>query len=128
LSRRSAGAINDAEEPHASDDPASSFDWWPRKGTAEWVELTFARPSTVSEVQVYWFDDTGDGEVRAPAAWRVSYRDGASWRPVETTDVAGVERDRYNRVTFRPVMTSGVRVDIQARDGFSVGVQEIKVK
>ena len=27
----------------------------------EWVEMAFAKPATVSEAQVYWFDDTGRG-------------------------------------------------------------------
>ncbi len=36
--------IHDGEEPRSSDDPDSYFDWWPRKGTSEWVEYAFERP------------------------------------------------------------------------------------
>ena len=28
--------------------------------------MAFAKPATVSEAQVYWFDDTGQGGVRVP--------------------------------------------------------------
>src|SRR4051812_17428642 len=57
-------AVNDGEEPHASDDPASYFDWWPRKGTTEWIEYAFSARATVSETEVYFFDDRDHGQVR----------------------------------------------------------------
>ena len=38
--------------------------------------MTFAKPASVSEAQVYWFDDTGRGSVRVPQTWRLLYRDG----------------------------------------------------
>jgi hypothetical protein len=126
--RRSVRAINDGEEPRSSDDPVSYFEWWPHKGTAEWVEMAFDKPSRISEVQVYWFDDTGRGEVRVPASWRVFYRDGENWKPVETTDVFGVQKDRYNRLTFKPLTTGALRFEVRAQAQFSAGVQEIKVK
>ncbi len=37
-SRRNPKMINDGEDPPSSIDPASYFDWWPTKGTTEWVE------------------------------------------------------------------------------------------
>src|SRR5437660_1587361 len=50
--------INDQAEPLSSDDPSNSyFHWWPHKGTSEWVEYAFAKPATVSETAVYWYDD-----------------------------------------------------------------------
>ena len=62
-------------------------------GHAEWVECAFARPATVSEVEVYWFDDTGHGEVRVPASWRVLYKDGDAWKPVDGREPYGVEKE-----------------------------------
>src|SRR5262249_35685456 len=73
--------IIDGEDPAASNDSASYFDWWPRNGCAvgaapappasgqgqgaagqrarcsegEWIEMAFAKPSSVSETLVYWF-------------------------------------------------------------------------
>lgn len=126
--RRNPRAINDGEEPRSSDDPTSYFDWWPRKGGSEWVEMAFIKPATVSELQVYWFDDTGHGEVRVPASWRVLYRDGDAWKPVETSDTFRADKDRYNRVVFKPVMTPALRVEVQAQPQFSAGVQEIKIQ
>jgi uncharacterized protein len=104
------------------------FDWWPRRGTTEWVEYKFEKPSRVSSVQIYWFDDTGRGQVRVPASWRLLYRDGNDWKPVATNDAFAVDKDRYNTVTFSPLTTTGLRVEVTARPEFSVGIQEWKVK
>ncbi len=66
--------------------------------------MAFAKPATVSEAQVYWFDDTGQGSVRVPQSWRLLYRDGseleAGRRP---RDAFGTAKDRYNTVRFKPV-------------------------
>jgi hypothetical protein len=59
------------------------FHWWPEKGTTEWVAYELAAPASVSEVEVYWLDDTGSGECRLTASWRVLYKDGEEWKPVE---------------------------------------------
>lgn len=126
--RRDPRMINDGEEPPASNDAASYFDWWPRKGATEWIEYAFAKPATVSEVQVYWFDDSGRGEVRVPQSWRVLYKDGNEWKPVEAADAYGVARNQYNRVSFKTVTTSGLRLEVTMQPNWSAGVQEWKVK
>ncbi|MBO0800467.1 MAG: glycoside hydrolase family 127 protein, partial [Blastocatellia bacterium] len=111
--------INDGEEPASSSDPTSYFDWWPEKGATEWVEYEFAKPATVSEVEVYWFDDTGSGEVRVPRSWRILYRDGEEWKPVENAGSYGVEKDRYNKVNFKPVTTGALRLEITMQPNWS---------
>ena len=127
-SRRSPRTINDGEEPTASNDPASYFDWWPVKGTTEWAEYAFEKTATVSECELYWFDDTGRGEVRVPASWRVLYKEGGEWKPVAAAGSYGVEKDRYNKVAFQSVTTSGLRVEITMQAGWSAGIQKWKVK
>ncbi len=122
-------AINDQEEPRASNDRTTGwFHWWPHKGTTEWAEYTFATPSTVSEVEVYWYDDTGSGECRVPASWRLLYKTADGWRPVETAGVYGVERDRFNRVAFTPVAASALRIEVALQQTASGGVLEWKVR
>ena len=121
--------INDGEDPKSSDDPTSYFDWWPTLGSKmEWVEMTLAKPATVSESSVYWFDDTGRGAVRVPASWRILYKDGNNWRLVEPVNAYGVARDTFNRVTFKPVTTPALRIEVMMQPKFSVGLQEWKVK
>ena len=127
-STKNPGAINDGEEPTASNDPSSYFDWWPVKGTQESAEYAFEKPATVSECQIYWFDDTGRGQVRVPASWRLLYKDGNDWKPVENHSPYGVEKDRYNEVTFTPVQTTGLRLELNMQPNWSAGVQKWKVR
>jgi hypothetical protein len=121
--------IIDGEEPASSADSTAYFDWWPVQGSAnEFVELTFEKPATVSSAEVYWFDDTGRGGVRVPASWRLLYKSGANWVTVETKDAYGVARNAWNPVTFSPVTTAALRIELTMQPGFSAGLQEIKIK
>lgn len=126
---RNPRAINDQAEPKSSEDPSSTyFHWWPRKGTTEWVEYAFAKAGTVSEVETYWFDDTGHGECRVPRSWRILYKDGDQWKPVENLEAYGAEKDRYNKTAFKPVTTTALRLEVTMQPNWSAGIQEWKVK
>ncbi|MEN3332260.1 MAG: uncharacterized protein V7641_1625 [Blastocatellia bacterium] len=125
---RNPRAINDQEEPRSSNDPANPpFHWWPHKGTAEWVEYAFEKATSVSETAVYWFDDTGNGECRVPASWRVLYKDGDQWKPVDNLQAYGIAKDRYNTVTFKPVTTTALRLEVALQPAWSAGIQEWQV-
>lgn len=126
--RKNPRAINDGEEPASSNDSSSHFDWWPKKSSTEWVEYAFEKPATVSESELYWFDDTGRGEVRVPASWRLLYKDGTDWKPVENAAAYGVEKDRFNKVIFKPVTTTGMRLEVTMQQNWSAGIQEWKLK
>lgn len=122
-------AINDLAEPKSSSDHSNPyFHWWPEKGTTEWVEYTFAKPTTVSQAEVYWFDDTGSGECRVPKAWRILYKDGDRWQAVESSGAYGTEKDKYNGVAFKAVTTKGLRLEVTLQREWSSGIQEWKVK
>ena len=139
--------IIDGEEPANSADGGSYFDWWPVQGWSpacdqpaegrqrrqcskgEWIEMTFAKPSTVSQAEIYWFDDEANrGGVRVPASWKLLYKDGEDWKPVETTDPFGASKDAWNKVTFKPVTTTALRLEVVMKAGVSAGLQEWKVK
>ena len=122
--RRSPRPINDGELPASSDDPTAYFDFWPQRGGTAWIELALPEPAVVDGSSVYWFDDTGRGHVRVPASWRLLYRDGNDWRPVEATTAYGTARDRDNEFRFVPVRTTALRLELVLQDGFSAGVQE----
>ena len=38
------------------------------------------------------------------------------------------EKDRYNKVSFKPVTTSGLRLEVTLQPQWSAGIQEWKVK
>jgi len=124
-----AKALNDQREPKSSGDHSNRFlHWWPRKGTKEWVQYDFVKPAKVSAVEVYWFDDTGRGECRLPKSWQLFYHEGSDWKPVQNPSGYGCEGDRYNRTSFEPVDTDGLRLEVQLQEKFSAGIHEWRVE
>jgi hypothetical protein len=134
-----ARLAQDGLDPRTSNDnrPLSHFDWWPDHNitTPAWIEYDWATPQTLTSTEVYWFDDTGSGECRPPTSWKALYNDGETWKPVETSDVPGVAKDKYNKITFKAVKTTALRLEImfaptpadQPRAKISCGIQEWKV-
>jgi DUF1680 family protein len=126
---RNPGAVNDQLDPENSiDHSVPYFHWWPQKGTTEWIQLDFPERRRVSRVEVYWFDDTGMGGCRVPESWRVLYREGTNWKPVRTGGGYGVDRDTFNRVSFRAVETRALRLEIKLQDNFATGIHEWRVR
>ena len=124
----SVEALVDGIEPKSSHDGSiPRFTWWDHKGTTEWVEHGFAKPTKASSVAVYWFDDGPNGGCRAPSSWKLFYRVGESWLPVEEASAAGTEPDKYNRMQFKPVETTGLRIEAQLKPNYSAGILEWKI-
>jgi DUF1680 family protein len=126
----SASAINDGVVPAGSSDTtAGRLSWWDHKGTAEWVELEFPHASAVSKARVYWFADRpANGGCDVPASWRLFYREGDEWRPVEWPSGYGVAPDKFNEVTFTRVTTTALRIEVQLQPGWSGGICEWQVE
>jgi DUF1680 family protein len=121
--------LNEQVDPISSNDhEALYFHWWPKKNSTEWVQYDFAAPQKVSEVSVYWFDDTGEGECRLPRAWRVLYKDGDAWKPVANTGPYATVKDAYTTVAFAPVTTRALRLEVTLPVDFSSGIHEWKVR
>jgi len=126
---KGAKFINDLYEPERSNDHSVGYlHWWPKKGTMEWVSYEFAKPADISEMAVYWFDDTGEGECRVPDSWKLYYKKGNEWLPVKNLGAYGVEKDKYNILKFSPVTTRALKIELKLKDEFSAGIQEWKVK
>ncbi|BCM90639.1 hypothetical protein IAD21_02496 [Abditibacteriota bacterium] len=120
-------ALVDGIEPKSSmGDGVPRFTWWDHKGSAEWAALDLKKPMKVSSVSLYWFDDTGKGQCRVPASWRLLYKDGTTWKPVEGATDFGTAPDKYNTVTFTPVTTSALRLEVQLQPDMSGGILEWK--
>ena len=122
--------INDQLQPqNATDGFAPNFDFWPHKGTTECAGYAFAKPTAVRAVTVSWFDDTGSGACRLPASWRVLYQtaDG-SWQPVKATSDYPIRKADPVKVSFAPVTTSGLRLEVRLPAGFSSGLYEWAVE
>ncbi len=122
-------AINDQIEPKNSNDHSVQFfHWWPKKGTTEWAQYDFDGSHEVSTVEVYWFDDTGQGECRVPASWKILYRFDGKWKPVWTEETYGVNKDQFNKVVFETVKTNALRLEVKLQEQFSAGIHEWRVR
>lgn len=129
-----ARAAQDGLEPKSSNDnaPLSHFDWWPDHNVGAWVQYDWTKPMSLTSTEVYWWDDTGTGECRVPTSWKAMYKDGETWKPVETGDTPGVAKDKYNKIAFKAVTTTALRLEIQfapapGNQRLSCGIQEWKV-
>lgn len=121
------GSIVDRIEPKTSLDKDNEFiHWWPRKSTAEWVRFDFDKSTTLSTIEVYWLDDTGQGECRVPASWTLLYLDGQEWKPVTAANAYAVEPNQFNRTSFTAVKTRAVKMEIQMQENWAGGIHEVR--
>ncbi len=111
--------------------PGSSHEWqhgtygnWNRKGT-QWVQYDWPVPITTDRMEVYWWAD-GRG-VNLPSASRLLYWDGDEWLPVPGAERVGIERDRFNVVTFDKLTTSRLRLEMDSDGEHSTGILEWRV-
>jgi DUF1680 family protein len=125
-----ASALNDQIEPAASDDAkVPRFTWWDHRGTQEWVQYDFERPTKISRASVYWWDERRTGaHCRVPQSWRLLYREGQEWRPVTGGPDYGTKMDQYNSVTFDTVTTASLRIEVQLQPEWSGGILEWRVE
>lgn len=114
--------------------PASSgiqigprFTWHPEKGTEEWLQYEFPKAKSISAAEVYWFSPRGEN-TDLPESWKVQYKaaDG-SWKEVAATGKYTLEPDKMNRVTFKQIKTSAVRLVVKLPEGETGGVHEFRV-
>ena len=125
IKSRSVKAINDQFEPADSkDNTVPYFHWWPKKNTTEWVAYTFDKVHTVSSCKVYWYDDGPWGGCRIPAAWKIYYKKDGEWVPVVATTPYEIAKDKYNSVSFEPVQTTELKLEVQLPVDNASGIHE----
>lgn len=124
----SVEALCDGIEPVSSNDhDLPRFTWWPRTGSAEWVQYDFAAPRKVSGMAVYWFDDTGAGSCRVPQSARLLHAVGGEWKTVPGAAAVGVKKDAWNHLQFPALEVSRLRLEAQLQPKFSGGILEWKI-
>ena len=129
LKTKTLMALNDQDKPKNSNDHDNLYyHWWPKKDTVQWVQYTFAKPATVSSAKVYWFDDSPWGGCRIPASWKLLYQTPTGdWQEVNAKTTYVVSKDRFDEVSFEPVQTSALRMQVQLPKDASSGIIEWSV-
>lgn len=115
----------------SADESIPRMTWWDHQGTSEWVQYDLGSVTQVSGVSVYWFDDTGTGRCRVPQSWKVMYQQDGQWLPVTLGGANltyGTVLDQFNVVSFAPVRTSALRVQVELQPGSSGGILEWQVR
>ena len=85
--------------------------WWLKAGTDEEVTYLFDKEEQVSGVEVYWLAfDHYDVSYRAPENWKLLYKYGNEWKEVDAETPYGTELNKYNKLTFKPVKTRGLKI------------------
>lgn len=121
-------ALNDQMEPKSSNDHSIMFyHWWPKKDTIQWVQYDFEKSETISSSKVYWFDDGPFGGCRIPAGWRLLYKKGEAWIPVNTKKPYPIMKDQYTEVSFDTIKTTALRLEITLPKDHSSGIIEWSV-
>ncbi|RZK58207.1 MAG: glycoside hydrolase family 127 protein [Pedobacter sp.] len=122
-------ALNDQYEPANSIDANFPYlHWWPKKNSTEFVAYNFDSEKTVSSSSVYWFDDAPYGGCRIPAAYKVYYQKDGAWVEVKAIKTDAIAKDKYNTITFEPVKTTGLKLEVQLPAENSAGIHEWVVK
>ncbi|MHC4241366.1 MAG: discoidin domain-containing protein, partial [Planctomycetota bacterium] len=126
----SLDAIKDQILPKSSSDSSAlQLDFWPHKGTTEWIQFDWDETHNISSVKVYWFDDIGRGQCSVPKSWKVLYRNAkGNFKPVKNSSPYLIKKDTFNEVNFKPVKTTGIKIEIMLKDKQSAGVQEVIIK
>jgi hypothetical protein len=119
--------------------------FWGSAGSGEdqdWYELDFGKPTTLSEVKLYFFHDrltmgvpdqhrvvTDSNRYREPALYTVQvWREDAGWVDVrDQLRTPTYPRANYNRVEFRSVTAERMRILMTHRPGYGTGLKEVQV-
>lgn len=127
---KSISAINDGLVPKNVDDRTIPYyHWWPKEGTTEWISYNFNTEKNVSSSTVYWFDDAPWGGCRVPQWWKIYYKNkNGDWILVENTMPYGVEKGYGNEVTFKPVSTKALKLEVKPPEKNATGIYEWEVE
>lgn len=105
---------NDQMEPKSSSDLNTPYHyWWLKNGSEESIGYRFNEPNQISSVEVYWLAfDHYDVIYKVPEYWKLYYREAGtdSLKEVENPSDYGVEKDQYNKVSFKPIITRELKL------------------
>lgn len=123
-------SIRDGLVPKSEGDHSIPYyHWWPKVGTTEWIVYEFKQPQTVSLSTIYWYDDAPWGDCRVPQSWKLYYKDdNSNWQPVANTRPYGLEKGEANMVSFTPVKTTAIKLEVVQQEKNSAGLFEWQIE
>nr|WP_321454232.1 beta-L-arabinofuranosidase domain-containing protein [uncultured Carboxylicivirga sp.] len=127
---KAISAVNDRLLPKDENDRSVPYyHWWPKQGTTEWISYTFPEENTVSSSSVIWYDDAPWGGCRIPKAWKIYYKDSeGKWTPVENDTEYPIKKGTLNTISFKPVKTTAVKLEVKLPDDNAAGLFEWEIE
>jgi hypothetical protein len=122
-------AINDEQVPQNSADARKGV-WhtFPNPGKPFWIQYDFAVSTKVKEIEVYWFDESArNASCRLPQSWKLMAKIKGDWTEVKSPSGYGVELNKFNKTTFKPVLVDALRIEGISQEKRSSGLIEWKV-
>ncbi len=117
--------INDQRIPKNSKDKTNTlYHWWPRTNETHWIVYHFQEPVKVSESEVYWLKDIPDGGCDLPESWKLYYLSGGKWIEMDAKTTYPNQVDQLNKITFEPVTTDALKLEVRLSKDYSAGLHE----
>ena len=125
------GAVNDGVSSSASmEKPATgAYGSWGNTSEYETITYTWDKKISISKSAIYFWKDNDSEEVvgiQFPKNYTISYKDGDDWKEVKDASGFGLEADKYNVTSFKPVMTDGLRIQLNKKEANNSGVGVIE--
>ncbi|WP_081660376.1 DUF5695 domain-containing protein [Pseudobutyrivibrio ruminis] len=125
------GAVNDGVSSSASmEKPATgAYGSWGNTSEYETITYTWDKKISISKSAIYFWKDNDSEEVvgiQFPKNYTISYKDGDDWKEVKDASGYGLEADKYNVTSFKPVMTDGLRIQLNKKEANNSGVGVIE--
>lgn len=126
----SLSAINDRLIPSDGNDRSIPYThWWPKNNSTEWLAYEFKEPAEISTSTVYWYDDQPWQGCKVPDDWKLYYKDSkGEWVEIGHPSSYPCEKGVACTVSFDPVKTTAVKLEIKQPVDKSCGVYEWSVK
>jgi hypothetical protein len=124
---RQLAALTDRRSgPKSNFRPTPRFTWPTQTQGVQWVRYEWPQPRELSRTaiywavdqkkQVYWGERIRGANLKLPKSWSILYKDGSTWRPVESVDPFTMHLDRPNEIRFTPVKATAVRLEVVFAD------------
>ena len=97
-------------------------------GKGQQLTFDFKTPYTLNSLSVYWLENPQEN-VLLPVSWKVEYKSKGIWKVLElyVTDSYQLGKDRFNVIhPSSNVEVEAIRLNIDAQQGKSVGISEVR--
>ncbi|QEY15632.1 sugar-binding protein [Cellvibrio sp. KY-GH-1] len=101
-------AVNDNSNPaNSNDKSAGAYGNWNNPNSIQWVQYDWSQNYSLSNTQIYWFDDNGG--VLTPTRAYIEYWNGSAWVNAGNVPLA---KNAFNNVALNGIVTSRLRVSM----------------